>query len=177
MKLPRIGAHLVTPRAGYSHHGIYVGRRKVIHYSGLANGLAAGPIVETSLEEFSAGRGFKIKSYENPRFTGRDVEKRARSNLGENDYDLHANNCEHFCTWVIMGSPSSRQVDFVQDLLITNPAAETALRARQVIKQKHGRKEAAKQAASSAAVMVAAATVPLVGQVYLLHKLYKWMRK
>src|SRR5438445_1741992 len=28
------GAHLVTLRCGYCHHGIYVGDRKVVHYAG-----------------------------------------------------------------------------------------------------------------------------------------------
>jgi Lecithin retinol acyltransferase len=28
---PPLATHLVTPRALYSHHGIYVGRRRVIH--------------------------------------------------------------------------------------------------------------------------------------------------
>jgi hypothetical protein len=34
---PPLGSHLVTPRRGYLHHGIYVGARKVVHYSGLAH--------------------------------------------------------------------------------------------------------------------------------------------
>ena len=29
-----LGAHLVTPRRGYTHHGIYVGNGIVIHYAG-----------------------------------------------------------------------------------------------------------------------------------------------
>ncbi|EFL5564207.1 hydrolase, partial [Escherichia coli] len=30
-----LGAHLSSDRPGYTHHGIYVGNGKVIHYSGL----------------------------------------------------------------------------------------------------------------------------------------------
>ena len=33
---PPIGAHLITSRKGYNHHGLYIGRGKVIHYSGMA---------------------------------------------------------------------------------------------------------------------------------------------
>src|SRR5262245_59687729 len=47
---PPLAAHLVTPRALYTHHGIYVGNGRVIHYAGLAHGLRRGPVEEVSLE-------------------------------------------------------------------------------------------------------------------------------
>ena len=33
-----LGAHLVSPRWGYTHHGIYTGGGRVIHYAGLSEG-------------------------------------------------------------------------------------------------------------------------------------------
>ena len=37
-----LGAHLVTPRCGYTHHGIHVGDGQVVHYMGLSSsGVAA----------------------------------------------------------------------------------------------------------------------------------------
>src|SRR5260370_24181644 len=33
---PPLGAHVVTPRPGYTHHGIYVGRSTGVHNRGLA---------------------------------------------------------------------------------------------------------------------------------------------
>ena len=51
---PKIGTHLISPRTGYSHHGIYVGNGKVIHYSGLADGLESGPVEEADIQTFSA---------------------------------------------------------------------------------------------------------------------------
>jgi len=44
-----IGAHVVTPRRGYTHHGIYVGRGRVVQYGGLSRGLRSGPVKEVSL--------------------------------------------------------------------------------------------------------------------------------
>jgi hypothetical protein len=41
---PPLGSHLVTPRRGYLHHGIYIGGCKVVHYSGPAHGLRGGPV-------------------------------------------------------------------------------------------------------------------------------------
>jgi cell wall-associated NlpC family hydrolase len=32
-----LGAHLIVKHFGYSHHGIYAGRGRVIHYSGFAH--------------------------------------------------------------------------------------------------------------------------------------------
>src|ERR1700731_2013759 len=51
---PPLGSHLVTARRGYLHHGIYVGGRKVVHYSGLAHGLRGGPVEEVSLSHFAS---------------------------------------------------------------------------------------------------------------------------
>ena len=41
---PPMGAHLVTPRRRYCHHGIYVGDGKVVHYAGLSRSLRRGPV-------------------------------------------------------------------------------------------------------------------------------------
>jgi len=43
---PRWVRTLFTPRRGYLHHGIYVGARKVVHYSGFTHGLRRGPVEE-----------------------------------------------------------------------------------------------------------------------------------
>ena len=50
-----IGAHIVTRRHGYTHHGIYAGVGQVVHYAGLSRGLRGGPVEETSLSRFAAG--------------------------------------------------------------------------------------------------------------------------
>jgi lecithin:retinol acyltransferase len=39
---PPLGAHLVTPRRAYTHHGIYVGLGRVVQYGGLSRGLGRG---------------------------------------------------------------------------------------------------------------------------------------
>jgi len=33
---PALGAHLASLRRGYQHQGVYVGRGRVVHYSGLS---------------------------------------------------------------------------------------------------------------------------------------------
>lgn len=49
---PPLGAHLTTSRRGYTHHGMYVGRGRVVHYSGLSGFWQGGPVEEVSLSRF-----------------------------------------------------------------------------------------------------------------------------
>jgi len=110
-----IGAHLVTPRLGYMHHGIYIGARRVVHYAGWSRTLFQGPIEEVSLAEFADGRAVSIKSAQRPRYAPMEVIARARSRLGENRYRLTTNNCEHFCEWCLSGESRSEQVERLVD--------------------------------------------------------------
>ena len=109
----KLGAHLSSHRTGYTHHGIYVGAGKVVHYSGLADGLSKGGICETTIEEFSVNRAeITVITHTNPyvQFTPIEIVKRARDRIGENNYNIIFNNCEHFATWCATGAASSKQV-------------------------------------------------------------------
>ncbi|WP_179402638.1 lecithin retinol acyltransferase family protein [Burkholderia guangdongensis] len=105
-----LGAHLVSERAGYSHHGIYVGGGRVVHYAGLCESLHRGPIEEVELECFAHGHSIHVEPHPHAAYAGRDAVLRARSRLGENRYRVLTNNCEHFCTWCVDGKGHSRQV-------------------------------------------------------------------
>ena len=109
--LPAVGAHLVTPRSFYTHHGIHVGEGRVVHYAGLCDGMHGGPVREVSLAEFCCGRGYRIKTERRQRFSGEEVARRARSRIGEDRYHLLRNNCEHFCEWCVAGRRWSAQVE------------------------------------------------------------------
>lgn len=104
------GDHLITPRRPYSHHGIYVGRGRVVHYSGLARKLEAGPVVVTSPEDFHCGRTVRVKPHPDAAFSRKVIVERALSRLGEDEYNLLTNNCEHLVYWCIHGVPRSDQV-------------------------------------------------------------------
>lgn len=106
-----LGAHLITPRLGYFHHGVYVGDGRVIQYSGFNRFLRRGPVEEVSVERFTRGRGFRVKPWVAPRFSAAACIERARSRLGENRYRFWSNNCEHFCHWCISGTSRSAQVE------------------------------------------------------------------
>jgi Lecithin retinol acyltransferase len=108
---PPLAAHVVTSRTGYTHHGIYVGDGKVVHYPGLSRGWRGGPVEEVSLAEFARGRRVRVRPHMRARFDRDDVVARARSRLGEDCYRLLSNNCEHFCEWCVHGENRSRQVE------------------------------------------------------------------
>jgi hypothetical protein len=108
---PPLGAHLVTPRRGYLHHGIYVGHGRVIHYAGLSQGLRRRPVEEVPLADFARGRPLWMRHSSPSHFDLWEVVSRARSRLGENCYRLLTNNCEHFCEWCLCGTPRSLQVE------------------------------------------------------------------
>jgi hypothetical protein len=108
---PPLGAHIVTPRRGYTHHGIYVGGGRVVQYGGLSWGLRRGPVEEVPLAQFSQGRPVWVRLVGSHWFDQHEVVRRARLRLGEDRYSVLTNNCEHFCEWCVRGQHRSYQVD------------------------------------------------------------------
>jgi hypothetical protein len=106
---PPLGAHIVTPRWCYSHHGIYVGRGRVVHYGGLSRGLRRGPVEEVTLAQFARGRALYLRPQTS--LDRDEIVRRARLRLGEDRYRVFTNNCEHFCEWCTRGEHRSYQVE------------------------------------------------------------------
>jgi Lecithin retinol acyltransferase len=110
-EVPPLGAHLVSPRFGFVHHGIYVGDGKVVHSGAVSVILPRGPVEEVPLSDFSRGHPIAVRGGEPARFTAHEIVARARSRAGENHYRLLTNNCEHFCEWCLRGRRRSYQVE------------------------------------------------------------------
>lgn len=106
-----IGDHLVTPRTGYTHHGLYIGNGEVIHYSGFANGQARGTICTTSVKAFANGHGVSVQEHFFRFYNDEESVERAHNRLGEDWYNVLINNCEHFVNWCINGLHNSHQVN------------------------------------------------------------------
>jgi hypothetical protein len=106
-----LGAHLTTSRRGYLHHGVYVGDGRVVHYSGLSGFWQCGPVEEVSLTRFAAGHCVQVVDRGRSAYSPQEIVRRARSRIGENDYRLLTNNCEHFCNWCLYGRSRSAQVE------------------------------------------------------------------
>lgn len=106
-----LGAHLVTPRLGYTHHGIYVGAGRVVHYAGWSRALVCAPVQEVSVAQFAGGRAISVRAHPDARYGAAAIVARARSRVGEDRYQLTRNNCEHFASWCVLGEARSTQVD------------------------------------------------------------------
>jgi hypothetical protein len=104
------GTQLIVRHRRYFHHGIYVGKGRVIHYAGWFHS-ARGLVEEVSLEQFTEGRPCSTGRTPADRHSGEQIVRRARSRLGERSYHLLRNNCEHFCNWCQLGQCRSEQVE------------------------------------------------------------------
>lgn len=121
----QIGDHLVTPRTGYTHHGLYLGNRQVIHYSGKTHH-GQGSIQLVSLDEFCDGKACRVRDYPFRVYGRKESVERAEQRLGEANYSILFNNCEQFVAWCIMGFGYSEQ-------LLSNTAI--AIKVAPIIKQ------------------------------------------
>jgi hypothetical protein len=108
---PPLGAHLVTPRFAYAHHGVYVGAGTVVHYGGFPCHWRRGPVEEISLNLFAHGHPVWVRPARPNGPPRADIVRRARSRLGENRYRFFSNNCEHLSEWCVNGEHRSPQVD------------------------------------------------------------------
>lgn len=106
------GQHLYIKKASgtYTHHGLGLSDDRVIHYSGLADDLTIeGVIEEISLDEFSQGKEISVKAHLDRIHSPEAAIIRAGLRLGEAQYHILHNNCEHFVEWCISGHHQSLQ--------------------------------------------------------------------
>ena len=126
----RRGDHIRVGSPWTAHHdGIYLGDGLVIHMTGTPDGgKDAARVQIASLARFAAGRPVTVR-----RSSGahdpEDIVARAMSRLGEGDYNLIFNNCQHFARWCATGDHESEQVRSVTATTgtVITPLVATAL--------------------------------------------------
>jgi len=98
--------HLEVPRQHglFNHHGIDLGDGTVAHY------LEGREILRSSRDDFSQGQPLSVIDHAKASTTGVTL-RRAMSRIGEQNYNLLFNNCEHFATWCKTGRHHSGQID------------------------------------------------------------------
>jgi len=106
----KAGSHVAIAKMGgiYDHHAIYIGDGQVIEYGGLGGG-RSGKIRYRSYDDFK-GQGRVVVVDSEKSFSGKEIVERAKSRIGEDDYDVVFNNCEHFANWCRSGNHVSDQV-------------------------------------------------------------------
>ena len=100
--------HLEVPRQHglFNHHGIDLGDGTVAHY------LEGREILRSPLAEFSQGQPVSVVEHADASTPGVTL-RRAMGRIGEQNYNLLFNNCEHFAIWCKTGRHRSSQVDSV----------------------------------------------------------------
>jgi hypothetical protein len=100
--------HLQVPRQHglFSHHGIDLGDGTVAHY------LEGREILRSRTDDFSRGQPVSVVDYPEGSCSPAGVcLRRAMGRLGEQNYNLLFNNCEHFAHWCKTGRHRSAQVE------------------------------------------------------------------
>jgi hypothetical protein len=97
---------LINMEGAYEHHGIDYGDGTVVHYY---KGGEEPTVTQTSFETFALGNSVFVKPY-TVSYVPDVVIERAESRLGERQYQLLTNNCEHFATWCKIGRSESQQL-------------------------------------------------------------------
>ncbi|MBU8901413.1 MAG: lecithin retinol acyltransferase family protein, partial [Victivallales bacterium] len=85
----------------------------VLHYAGFSDAATGAPVIRDSFHDFSQGCKIVVQPHKTRKYTLLESIKRAEQRLGEANYDLPSNNCEHFVNWCINGKVKSRQVEKV----------------------------------------------------------------
>ena len=118
---PLPGDVIYVKRMGdlYRHYGIYAGNNRIIHYAGHGSDWGDDvSIHEAPLSEFlQDARRFTVCRFKTHcnipgyhLYSREETLRRAYLRLGERNYNLITNNCEHFAIWCRTGISSSKQV-------------------------------------------------------------------
>lgn len=112
----------------YNHYGIYIGSGKVIHYCSSTGAAADAQIKETDMNTyFKPGNYFILNVNGSMKFTPKETVRRAETRLGEKNYNLLQNNCEHFVIWAKTGSSKSYQLSNLSQEELTKIKIFTAM--------------------------------------------------
>ena len=112
------GDHLIVSCGTYTHHAIDLGDNRVIQYGTRAS-LGNLCIEIADMETFSQGNHITINN-KPALYSPDEIIKRAMARLGEQDYSLFSNNCEHFVNWCRTGEAVSRQVERIKEISVSN---------------------------------------------------------
>jgi len=122
------GDHIYVKRRGrfYTHHGIYIGKGKVVHLTGSIREKVDPEVRETDLSWFLKCGNLKRRTYKK-RLGATETIRIAKEQLSNKNFSMIWNNCEHFATYCATGEKKSRQVERVLSGLGTGAGAGVVL--------------------------------------------------
>lgn len=125
LKNPKFGDQIRVSRGLYYHHGIYASNESVYHFASLegneTNALNA-KVVCTTLGEFLKGGNVEVRVYTDDELkekrSAAEIVKYAEEHIGEGNYNLVTNNCEHFSNRCAFGVSNSAQVEDIFSMIV-----------------------------------------------------------
>lgn len=97
------------------HHGVYVGDGTVVHfYAHNAKDKTSAQIQSIPLQRFiDLAAPYPVEKVQSvrPAFPPAVIRQRCLSKMGDKDYHVLLNNCEHFANWATTGDRRSYQVE------------------------------------------------------------------
>lgn len=123
--IPKEGDHIRVSRGLYTHHGIFISNDEIIHFTGEENDnvmdWSNNEVIQSTLERFLLEGTLEIKIYTHEEledlYPVEEIVQYARHCLGDRDYNLIWNNCEHFANMCTLGRFRSHQVEKVTKIL------------------------------------------------------------
>lgn len=119
---PIAGDHIRVHVNGYYHHGIYIGNDEVIQFGhpfDMYTDHNEIKVIKSPIEDFLRGGFLEVRQYSKKelkiKFKNELIIEIAKSKLGEGDYNLLYNNCEHFANLCVFGKKESKQVDNIHE--------------------------------------------------------------
>lgn len=114
---PYKGAHIRTKIGDIYHHAIYMGDDEVVQF-GLPSDMFVKAkdvrVIRSPIKDFLVGF-LEVRVYNKMELKKKrsndEIVKIALSRVGEGNYSLLKNNCEHFCNECVFGEKISGQVE------------------------------------------------------------------
>lgn len=132
-----IGDHLMISYGSYQHHAIDIGDAMAIQYGGGELCRSDNQVSIVSIRTL-ASKGTLVVVEQPAEFSGQEIVQRAKGRIGERNYSLFRNNCEHFVNWCRTGQASSRQVDRALERLASCAFKMTKKRAAVAVSSRLG---------------------------------------
>ena len=119
-KEPYPGAHIRVQIGEIYHHGIYIGNDEVVQFGmpfTLGNMKSDIKVIRSPISDFLQGGFLEVRVFNKKEKKLKNSDDKivsiALSRLGEGNYDLLKNNCEHFANECVFNQKKSSQVDAV----------------------------------------------------------------
>lgn len=114
------GCHIRCKMNNFYHHAIYIGNNEVVQF-GTPNNVFMDPkdvyVLRSPLSDFTKSNFIEVRVYDRKELKKKrkdeDIIKFALSKVGEGNYNILHNNCEHFANECVFGEKISLQVDKV----------------------------------------------------------------